>query len=113
MIPAVLKYLNQTYQPHNFLWTVKGLDKLKTSPNNSKPLVLQNVAWLLYVQKCNQEKLSLYNHCFLCCIDSQMSTEKNTLKKKDLFLYKGNFIPRLCTLASHLPFCGLLYTLFV
>lgn len=52
-------------------------------------------------KKCNQEKLSLWhNHCFLCCIDSKMfkwKKEKKTLEK-DLFLYKGNFIPCLCTL---------------
>lgn len=55
-------------------------------------------------KKCNQEKLSLWhNHCFLCCIDGKMFKWKKKEKKKkhlekDLFLYKGNFIPCLCTL---------------
>ena len=67
-----------------------------------------------------RKKLSLWhNHCFLCCIDSKMfkwkkkekETKKNTWKK-DLFLYKGNFIPCLCTLFFPPFFCGPSYTLW-
>lgn len=45
-------------------------------------------AWLLYVQKCNQEKLSLYNHCFLCCIETVKCQKKKHFEKKIYFCTK-------------------------
>ena len=63
-----------------------------------------------------RKKLRLWhNHCFLCCIDSKMfkwkkkKKKKKTLEKKVLFLYKGNFIPCLCTVLSPFLLWAVIY----
>lgn len=79
---------------------------------------------LIVIRKRRKKKLtSWHNHRFLCRIGGinknvLVRKKKNTWGggQKDLFLYKGNFIPGLCTLFPfpllfHF-FCGLSYMLW-
>lgn len=66
------------------------------------------VAWHLcvWIQRDQKRLSSWHNHCFLSHKEQNLQLRGGKRKKKkNLFLYKGNFIPCLCTLL----FCGLSY----
>lgn len=78
--------------------TEKKQKKVKTL-NPQMYVLLGNV-----FKKCYQEKAKLVTQSLLSLLRRQKKSSSETKKKdektlgKDLFLYKGNFIPCLCTL---------------